>query len=464
MRWHCVLVLAAARTRSRLRAAAGDLAFDYSHHGEDWVQGSCASRERQSPIDFTSVHFDAESTGKLSYNYQLVSSGFEIANSGHSIVADFSGLGYGGVTYENSWYNLLNVNLHAESEHTFSGVHKPMEVHMVHKRYDGDALLILAVLVDAMPPVGPPPVNLTAIDPREPDFNPTLQFFTQQTPPVINQRVVSMASDMNQLDLNRLIEGGTYFEYAGSLTAPPCSELVTWFVRRDAIRASTSQYRLLKDALYEMTADFGNYRTTMPLNGRPIAVRTAVREEPPPEPPVPSIPIGPNPRTDREFRAMKWAKDALEVATGATNYIKDLDQRLRKAALAHARALAPDLADMISTPAPPTAAPTGPGGPSASDIEATASHMAKTISEAAGEAIAEAKAQISAEAKKAADAAAARTAQMIADLPAVSPALQKNAPPPAPAPAQPTAPANGTNATLLQVRFRRQRRVIFKRV
>ena len=25
-----------------------------------------------------------------------------------------------------------------------------------------------------------------------------------------------------------------------------------------------------------------------------------------------SIPIGPNPRTDREFRAMKWAKDALE--------------------------------------------------------------------------------------------------------------------------------------------------------
>merc|ERR1719389_636967 len=150
---------------------------------------------------------------------------------------------------------------------------------------------------------------------------------------------------------------------------------------------------------------------------------------------------------------MKWAKDALEGGTGATNYIKDLDQRLRKAA----RALAPDLTDMISTPAPPTAAPTGPGGPSASDIEATASHMAKTISEAAGQAIAEAKAQISAEAKKAADAAAARTAQMIADLPAVSPALQKNAPP-APAPAPPAPPANGTNATLLEVRFRRLRR------
>ena len=60
--WHYVLALAAARTTSRLRAGAGDLAFDYSHHGEDWVQGSCASRERQSPIDFTSVHMAVYST------------------------------------------------------------------------------------------------------------------------------------------------------------------------------------------------------------------------------------------------------------------------------------------------------------------------------------------------------------------------------------------------------------------
>merc|ERR1719478_1497376 len=220
-----------------------------------------------------------------------------------------------------------------------------------------------------------------------------IQFFTAQTPPVINQRVVSMASELNQLDLNKFLEGGVFFEYAGSLTAPPCAEIVTWFVRRDMLKASTGQYRLLHDALFEMTADFGNFRATMPINGRPIAVRNGVREEPPPTPPVPSIPIGPNPRTDREFRAMKWAKDALTVATSATDYIKDLDQRLRKAALAHAR----DLTDMVQPAAPPTASPTGmpggmPGGPSAMDIEKTAAHMAQSINEAASSAIAEAKA------------------------------------------------------------------------
>lgn len=425
----CTLVVAWTSATASLRAGATDFAFDYSHHGQDWVQGSCASRERQSPIDFTSDHFNAASTGKLSFNYQLVSSGFEIANSGHSIVADFAGQGYGGVTYENSWFNLLNVNVHAGSEHTFNGERKALELHLVHKKYDSDALLIIAVLLDAVAPAGPPPANQTAIDPGEPDFNPTVQFFTAQTPPVINQRVVSLASDLNQLDMNKLLEGGTFFEYAGSLTAPPCAEIVTWFVRREPLKASSQQYALLHNALYEMSADFGNFRSVMPINGRPIAVRNGVREEPPPTPPIPSIPIGPNPRTDREFRAMKWAKDALTVATSATDYIKDLDQRLRRAALAHARALAPDLTDMVEPAVAPTAAPnTGPAGPSAMDIEATAAHMATSINEAAGTAIAEAKATIAREAQAAARQAAAQTAQMIADLPVVQPTLQENQP------------------------------------
>ena len=32
-----------------------------------------------------------------------------------------------------------------------------------------------------------------------------------------------------------------YFRYAGSLTTPPCTEIVSWFVYRDAIEASSAQ-------------------------------------------------------------------------------------------------------------------------------------------------------------------------------------------------------------------------------
>merc|ERR1719240_2330472 len=107
--------------------------------------------------------------------------------------------------------------------------------------------------------------------------------------------------------------------------------------------ASDKQVHYLHSAIYKTTAGFGNYREVMPLNGRVVAVRQAVQEDPPPKAPEMSIPLGPNPRTDREFRAMKWAKDALKMAKSATDYIKDLDFRLRSAAKAHAEALAPQL-------------------------------------------------------------------------------------------------------------------------
>merc|ERR1719281_1973940 len=145
--------------------------------------------------------------------------------------------------------------------------------------------------------------------------------------------------------------------------------------------ASDDQVLVLYDLLFMITMSFGNYRTTMPLNNRPISIRQAVKEEPPLKAPEMAIPLGPNPRTDREFRAMKWAKDALSIAQHSQNYIRDLDSRLRNAAIAHANALAPDLmpdhvksggAGALPTPAPAGAEPI--------DIAKTAESMAKSIS------------------------------------------------------------------------------------
>ena len=52
--------------------------------------------------------------------------------------------------------------------------------------------------------------------------------------------------------------------------------------RREQLLASDAQIRVFDAAMRNMTSLLGNYRTTMPLNGRPIAVRNGVREEPPP--------------------------------------------------------------------------------------------------------------------------------------------------------------------------------------
>lgn len=342
---------------------AEGLAFDYSHHGQDWIQGVCSSRERQSPINFADL--TAPVSGKLSYSYQSIQSSFEVANNGHSISADLMGLGYGGITYENSWYNLMNINFHAVSEHTFMGQHLPLEMHFVHKKYDSDALLVVAVPFN-VPGFGPAPAPAPMVMMQEeveqpaavapapapagapgagdiPYVVPTpgnlaLQKFVNMAPPAVNQKATAIVDETSPLDLNEFLAGGQFFEYAGSLTAPPCAEVATWFVRRNPLAASPSQVAALRDALFGLSADFGNYRSVMPLNGRPIAVRQGVKEEPPPQAPV-SIPQGKNPKTDREYRAIKMSRDALKVAKAATDYVRGLDSRLRDASAAHAAVL-----------------------------------------------------------------------------------------------------------------------------
>jgi carbonic anhydrase len=351
--------------------------YDYSKHGQEWVAGSCSSRARQSPIDLPAA---VPVTGTFAYKYNPIVSPIELMNNGHAYSADLAGLGYGGLTYENAWYNLLNINVHSLSEHTWAGLQQPLELHLVHKRYDGDALLVVAIAVDspllnaqsmaaAMAPAPaaagsalfqlnasagagflnkaeqapqyPYPAGTQYTEPpaTEPGFNPALQAFLKMPPPPVNMKVRVPADSAHAYDLNSMMSGGSFYEYAGSLTAPPCAEIVTWLVRSDPIKASDKQVMYLHDAVYKTTADFGNYRSLMPLNGRVISMRQGQMEDMPPTAAPPVQMPGKPQQSDREFRAMKWAMDAMTIAKSATDYVKDLDSRLRSAAQAHANAL-----------------------------------------------------------------------------------------------------------------------------
>jgi len=327
--------------------------FNYGKHGQDWVGGACASRSRQSPIDLPAKVLTQLPLEELYLRYQSEKE-FMLVNNGHCITADVENEGLGGLTFENGWYNLLAVNLHAKGEHTFAGHRPALELHLVHKKYDSDALVVVAVPfepVAAPPPPAPKAGNGTGgnatgnasaapvpeyvrPDKSAPGYTPVLEVFHERAPPGVDEQVRVLKS----WDINALVEG-TYVSYDGSLTAPPCSENVRWYVRQTPLKASAEQVDVLSSATYRMNPQ-GNWRATFPLADRPLKVAKTVKSEPRLN--VTKKAQGPRDGTTlSEREALAWGVDAVEQAMSHLGHLKNLDQRLRGAADASAQGLQP---------------------------------------------------------------------------------------------------------------------------
>lgn len=116
---------------------------------------------------------------------------------------------------------LLQFHYHAPSEHTVDGRHYPMEMHFLNQAEDG-SLAVLGLLVE--PGVENPAVaELWDQLDNEPGSETDLQL------PEDFARSVFAG------------EGTGVFHYRGSLTTPPCSEGVAWYVRRTPTQLSPAQ-------------------------------------------------------------------------------------------------------------------------------------------------------------------------------------------------------------------------------
>lgn len=290
----------------------GFLNFDYVHHGEDWQYGSCSARERQSPVDFPSSAPWQDLPRKQFYFDYATATEFQYQNNGHGVAADVGGMGIGGIVYDldlpssAGFYNLLSVNFHAQSEHTFRGERLPLELHLVHKLAGGSALLVVAV-----------PVRVGAAG--------LLEAFAD-APHAYHRNL-----RRNTTDFNRMLQGGTYFRYEGSLTVPPCEEIATWMVRREPLSASEAVVASITNAILSGTSGFGNFRAALPLGDREVDVLSAVRGKPP----VPAGPAEPIKEQGEVFSGQSAALRAAEATRKANEAVHYLDAKLVRASRAH---------------------------------------------------------------------------------------------------------------------------------
>jgi carbonic anhydrase len=56
-----------------------------------------------------------------------------------------------------------------------------------------------------------------------------------------------------------------YYRFSGSLTTPPCTEGVRWFVMKSAVASSDDQIAKFRSILHD-----ANNRPTQPLNARVV--------------------------------------------------------------------------------------------------------------------------------------------------------------------------------------------------
>ena len=122
-----------------------------------------------------------------------------------------------------------------------------MEMHLVHKSEDG-ALAVIGVLIESG------------------SINTALTPFWHYLPSVPGESEQIKEVIVNALNL--LPSTKHTYRYTGSLTMPPCSEGVKWFVLTTPVKMSQSQIAAFKKILY------GNNRPVQSLNGRELLVDT----------------------------------------------------------------------------------------------------------------------------------------------------------------------------------------------
>jgi len=274
------------------------LAADWSYHGDHgpsrWhVAAAHCNGKRQSPIDIKTDQADTADLGKFSfsgYDHPPAGTTYKLKNNGHTVQMD--------VRYDageptkitvhggglNDTYLLAQFHMHwgkdncEGSEHTANGLHYPLEIHFVHynSKYPNigealhheDGLAVLGVMAD---------IGATA--------HPTIDTLQEYFHSV---KYAGSSTDIKEplFAMQSLLPSNTdnFVRYPGSLTTPPCLEIVTWTVFTTPISVSESQMNAFRAlslnklpaagdgtavSVTDLPLDI-NFRPILPLNGRTV--------------------------------------------------------------------------------------------------------------------------------------------------------------------------------------------------
>lgn len=221
--------------------------YDGATGAEHWSEldpeyAPCNAGKEQSPIDIRNaqkadlpvLRFEYKSS-PLKY---LINNGYTIRVNYH----DAPGIG-GFLVVDGKRYQLTQFHFHYPSEEYINGKPYDMVLHLMHQASHGEIAGVAVLL-------------------KSGSANAAIQRIWDHMPKAAGKEMEIAGVQINPADL--LPRDTAYYMYMGSLTAPPCTEGVRWFVLKTPVELSADQINAFAE-LYPH-----DVRPLQPLNGRVV--------------------------------------------------------------------------------------------------------------------------------------------------------------------------------------------------
>jgi len=200
---------------------------------------TCKLGKEQSPIDIKTKDIVKGKPEKLEFSYKPTA--LNVVNNGHTIQINYEKGSF--LKVGKQQYELVQFHFHTTGEEKIDGKEFDLNAHLVHKNAEGK-LAVVSVLFD------------------KGSENAFLKNFWDKLPRKAGEKLDLPKTSINVQDI--LPANKTYYTFTGSLTTPPCTEGVRWFVLKTPVTLSKEQADAFK-ALYPI-----NNRPVQPLNKRVV--------------------------------------------------------------------------------------------------------------------------------------------------------------------------------------------------
>ena len=196
----------------------------------------CAKGKKQSPLNIVGPFEKAKDTIAVAYKEGPL----KILNNGHTIQVNVEPGSK--LTINKDEFDLLQFHFHRPSEEQIDGKNAAMVAHFVHKSAAGK-LAVIGVLLN------------------EGKDNAAIKTLWANLPPKEGEEYLPAKVKFNPSAL--MPASMSYYAYEGSLTTPPCTEGVSFYILKNAVDVSKAQVAKFPFAL--------NARPVQNLNGRKIS-------------------------------------------------------------------------------------------------------------------------------------------------------------------------------------------------